>query len=324
MTKASPDIAIVGAGIAGAAAAYRLQQLGADVEVHEISSIPGGRMASLEIAGATFDHGAQFFTTRGGEFQNLVEEAANRGAARVWTHGFGDVPDGYQRWCGVPDMTAFARWLLEKSEATVRFDEAVTDLSQLKAQAIILTPPVPVSLSLAINSGLEPPSHVRKTLEAVDYKRTIAVLLVLNQTPLGTPATGAIQLLDDPYLAFISDNQAKGVSSLPALTVHLTNETSLELWEESDETIIHFTLDKLKTHLSNVDVASQAVTRWRYAGPVEVISDLSISWNSRPSLLIAGEAFNGPKVEGAFNSGIDAANKAIAGLSGGGGERCDE
>ena len=137
-------------------------------------------------------------------------------------------------------------------------------------------------------------------------------------------ATGAIQLLDDPYLAFISDNQAKGVSSLPALTVHLTNETSLDLWEESDETIIHFTLDKLTTHLSNVDVASKAVTRWRYAGPVEVIPDLSISWNSRPSLVIAGEAFNGPKVEGAFNSGIDAANKAIAGLSDGGGERCDE
>ena len=57
---------------------------------------------------------------------------------------------------------------------------------------------------------------------------------------------------------------------------------------------------------------------------VEVHKISSISGSSRPSLPIAAKAFNGPKVEGAFNSEIDAANKAIADLSGGGGESCDE
>ena len=87
MSNASPDITIVGAGITGAAAAYRLNQLGARAEVYETSLIAGGRMARFEFSGVVFDHGAQFFTTRSNEFQSLVNDAANDGATQVWTHG---------------------------------------------------------------------------------------------------------------------------------------------------------------------------------------------------------------------------------------------
>ncbi len=315
MSNSSPDITIVGAGITGAAAAYRLSQLGVRAEVYETSLIPGGRMARFELSGVVFDHGAQFFTTRSSEFQSLVGDAANDGAAQVWTHGFGDTPDGYERWRGVPDMTALADWLLRKSEATVHLGESVEDLRHIDTPGIILTAPIPVSLSLATTSGFKPPSNILDQLETVEYKRTVAVLLVLNQQPLAMPPMGGIQLIDDPCLAFITDNQAKGVSSIPALTIHLSNEASLDLWDQPDEIIVEFALKKVGAHIGDVDAGDHSVTRWRYAGPVDVIPEFSVVWNEQPTLVMAGEAFNGPKVEGAFNSGIDAANKVVACVS---------
>lgn len=309
MSNSSPDVAIIGAGITGAAAAYRLSQLGILADVYEIDSNVGGRMARFQFGGAVFDHGAQFFTTRGNEFRTLVEAAEADGAVEVWTRGFGEAPDGYERWRGVPDMTALAAWLLHKSEAVLHVESPVTDLGRLSTSGIILTPPIPVSVSLAQDSGLEPPPDLMGRLEAVQYKRTIAVLLVLHSPPAGMPPGGGIQLLDDHDLAFITDNCEKGVSSVPAVTIHLSNDASLALWDQSDEAVIDFAIEKTRSWVEGLDVADHSITRWRYAGPAEVLAESSASWGKEPSLVIAGEAFNGPKVEGAFNSGIDAANR---------------
>ena len=315
MSNASPQITIIGAGITGAAAAYRLSQLGVAADVYETGSNAGGRMARSQLGEAVFDHGAQFFTTRGNEFRTLVEAAETEGATRVWTRGFGEAPDGYERWRGVPDMTALAAWLLAKSEAKVYLESPVVDLGQLSASGIILTPPIPVSVSLARDSGLEPPSGLMGRLEAVQYKRTIAVLLVLKGSLRGMPADGGIQLSDDRDLAFITDNCQKGVSSRPALTIHLSNDASLDLWDQTDETIMNFAIARARSWVEVGDVVDQSITRWRYAGPVEVLPESSATWGQEPSLVIAGEAFNGPKVEGAFNSGIDAANRVAEILS---------
>ena len=85
MNSPSPEIAVVGAGIAGASAAYRLSELGLKSRVYEAEGHPGGRMASAVIDHASFDHGAQFFTTRGREFRHVVDAAAADGAVKVWT-----------------------------------------------------------------------------------------------------------------------------------------------------------------------------------------------------------------------------------------------
>tara|TARA_Y100001970_G_scaffold255876_1_gene333035 strand:- start:944 stop:1891 length:948 start_codon:yes stop_codon:yes gene_type:complete len=309
MSNSPTDVAIIGAGITGAAAAYRLYELGIVAEVHEAEALVGGRMARCDVAGAAFDHGAQFFTTRGNKFRSLVQAAEAEGATQVWTRGFGDNPDGYERWRGVPDMTALAAWLLGKSQARLHLGSAIHDLGELSASGIILTPPVPVSLSLAQRSGMEPPSKIMSQLQAIQYKRTIAVLLVLESPPKEMPVGGGIQLLDGEDLAFISDNNEKGVSSIPALTIHLSNQASLDLWDQPDETVIGFATDKLSRWVEATDVTTSSITRWRYAGPVDVVPESSVTWGQKPRLVVAGEAFNGPKVEGAFNSGIAAANQ---------------
>ncbi|NCY02474.1 MAG: FAD-dependent oxidoreductase, partial [Planctomycetia bacterium] len=70
-----PDVAIVGAGIAGLAAASVLADRGRRVVVVEKSRGIGGRMATRRLGAAICDHGAQFFTVRGAAFGGLVDDA---------------------------------------------------------------------------------------------------------------------------------------------------------------------------------------------------------------------------------------------------------
>ena len=53
------------------------------------------------------------------------------------------------------------------------------------------------------------------------------------------------------------------------------------------------------------------IQRWRYAGPVECRPEPTVVWGSDPVIALAGEAFAGPKVEGAFLSGRAAADAVL-------------
>ena len=59
----TPQIIVVGAGIAGLTAAYQLQQSGADVMLLECRPRPGGRMLTVDWEGFKVDPGAKFVTT---------------------------------------------------------------------------------------------------------------------------------------------------------------------------------------------------------------------------------------------------------------------
>ncbi|HEX5805875.1 MAG TPA: FAD-dependent oxidoreductase, partial [Macromonas sp.] len=51
-------VAVIGAGMAGLTAAYRLQQAGAQVEVFEREPVAGGRVATVRKNGFVIDTGA--------------------------------------------------------------------------------------------------------------------------------------------------------------------------------------------------------------------------------------------------------------------------
>ena len=71
-----PRVIVVGAGIAGLAAAYRLQQRGFDVEVLEREDVPGGRMRSERHGEYVIERGAQFIAS---SYRNMRKLAAELG-----------------------------------------------------------------------------------------------------------------------------------------------------------------------------------------------------------------------------------------------------
>src|SRR5579862_695429 len=67
-------VIIVGAGIAGLTAAYRLKQLGIETLVLEAESTVGGRMQSVQVEDALIDSGAQFLSSSYSVIPNLIKE----------------------------------------------------------------------------------------------------------------------------------------------------------------------------------------------------------------------------------------------------------
>lgn len=324
-------VLVIGAGVAGLSAARRLVERGVDrrdVRIVDKGRGVGGRMASRRIetpAGtARFDHGAQFFTTRSPAFAQTVADAVTAGAVVEWTKGFGPEGDGFPRWRGRDSMTGLCKWMVTDAGLTVEHGHRVLDvgdeLARHPADAVIHTAPVPQALATLTFCGMLPAPELADALGAIRYKPTIAVLVVPADSPEGLPAHGGAQHNDDPAhpdLAFVTDNRAKGISELPAVTIHLSNQTSAELWTADDDVVVDRALAATGGHLGRAADRTTAlavqVQRWRYAGPVSCWPDPTVVWGDAPIIALAGEAFAGPKVEGAFLSGRAAADTIVDG-----------
>ncbi|HYP03865.1 MAG TPA: FAD-dependent oxidoreductase, partial [Cyanobium sp.] len=110
-TEPTTLVLVIGAGMAGLIAAAELQRAGCRVLVLDKGRGVGGRLASRRIAAATFDHGAQFITTRDPRFAAVLEQARQKGSVEEWCRGFSDGADGHTRWRGKPAMSAVAKHL---------------------------------------------------------------------------------------------------------------------------------------------------------------------------------------------------------------------
>ena len=104
-----PVIAIVGAGIAGLAAAVFLRDEPAQVIVLDGAARPGGKLAVAEVAGCPVDVGAEALLSRRPEGTGLIEAVGLGGelvpagttAARIWSRG-GMRPLPARQFMGVP------------------------------------------------------------------------------------------------------------------------------------------------------------------------------------------------------------------------------
>ena len=322
-------VVIVGAGICGLVAAHELVAAGVQVAVVDKGRSVGGRLATRRIGAARLDHGAQFFTVRTPAFQRRVDEWMDRGVVHVWNHGFEpDTPDGHPRYVASDGMNSLAKDLaagldgtpcsIETStmaftvRATIKsretdalggWDVVIDDASVRKADAVILTSPLPQSLALLVDSGVE----MDGTLMRTEYDRTIGLLATLDG-PSAIPATGAVQDGDEVF-GFIADNRAKGVSPVDAVTFHANPEWSKAHWDDPE--LLDLLTAAAERWLGDASIVEAQVKKWRLATPRSIWPDPC--WASADgTIVMAGDAFAGPKVEGAHNSGMAAAHALLA------------
>lgn len=321
------DIIIVGAGVAGLVAANHLQQLGLNVLVLDKGRSVGGRMATRRIQNGIADHGAQFFTARTRTFQAQVDEWMAQGIVRIWGYGWSDgslkrsAPDGHPRYVAESGMNQLTQHMAKPLKSvqlnieigTISFANGIwtltaTDRTVYTCRMLLMTPPVPQSLKLLENVGLN--EQVKHTLERIQYAPCLAGLFVVEGN-VELPTPGAIQNNNAPAY-WIGDNRAKGISQQQIITVHIDGLNSRQRYDLPDEDNLAWIEAMLKPILGEDARISEAqLKKWRYASPLTTHPFDTLVCDDLP-LAFAGDAFGGRgRVEGAYLSGL-AAGMALA------------
>ena len=180
------------------------------------------------------------------------------------------------------------------------------------ADAVVLTPPVPQSLALLEASEFCLSPETRSRLAAIEYERCLAVMALLDR-PSRLPPPGGLAPAEGP-IAWIADNQMKGISALPAVTIHATHTFSLEHWDGDRQASGRLLLDAAAAWLG-AGIQTFQVHGWRYSKPMRVHEQACVIVSPSPMLVLAGDAFMGPEVEGAALSGWAAAEAILKSTS---------
>lgn len=319
MRGASSDVLIVGAGIAGLMCATELQQRGLSVCVIDKGRGVGGRMSTRRIAGGRLDHGAQFFTVRDARFAAYAQQWLEAGVIREWYRSVpgSDSGNDHPRYCGIHGMSEVPKYLARS--LNVQTSQCVTSVvrdvdhwllqteqgATFAAQQLIVTTPLPQALMLMETSGLDWSKGQLEQFRALHYEQGLATLVILDQ-PSAVPYPGALKVEQGP-LTWIADNQQKGISpDVTGLTLHASAAFAAQHWDSPNELRGQLMIDAARPFFPGARVLEYQCHRWGFTLPLN-------PWPERCfhspdlQLTLAGDAFGGPRIEGAALSGIEAA-----------------
>lgn len=310
------NITIIGGGLSGIFAAKTLVEKGDTPIIIEKSKSVGGRMATRRIDEGHADHGAQFFTVRSPELQNLTEEWLENQWIKHW---FGK---DYPRYTGVNGMTPFVKKLAQ--DLPVHLEEHVDRIDIIEkgltlstnigkeyaSDAVIVTAPVPQSLELLQKSHIPLSNQDNVALIESNFRPCFVGLFSLNK-PVSVGEHGIISEHLPRGVDKIVANDQKGISTPPILSVYMNGEWSADHFEQKDEEVVAQILTTISPHVIQTDnVATSQVKRWRYAEATHVYRRPFLKLDDYP-IFIAGDSFltkgdtsGRTRVESAILSGI--------------------
>lgn len=348
-TRAPRRIAVVGAGIAGLAAARTLAQAGVEVTLLDKATKPGGRMASRETPFGSFDHGTQYVTVRDARFRQALE-AASPAVMRPWSANAVRVLDPAGRvaeaalptrephWVAAPAMDALPRqWAAPLADAgrlqlaarvvaierdaldgkrwqlrTEGADESLRVLAGF--DAVLLAIPAPQAGELLARSKLAP-KFVEK-LAGVDIAPCWTLMLAFPQAAQpGLPHLGPqwnAALSTHHRIAWLARESSKPRrGSVERWTVQASPAWSLEHLGD-DEERVRAKLLKAFAEVTGIRAqpAHADVKRWRYAKTMTPLGRSHL-WDARIGLGVGGDWCLGHRVEHAFVSGLELALAAL-------------
>lgn len=340
-------IVIIGGGISGVMAARTLLEAGEEnVLLLDKGRSLGGRMITREIAGARMDHGAQFFTVHSKEFKQLTDQWLLQG----WIKELSEDPNVY--W-GVDGMNALIRHLADPVDFCVRvrvtkiqaapdgwilrwISEEQTYVDQtyqevprekiydpgkeatIHAKAIVLAIPVPQALFLLEQGNIKMDETTTAKLQSIDYLPCLTAMLVLEDKPSVAEFMCIKTGLPDS-LHSIVNNQNKGISSIPSITIQAGEEWSRENLWRPDQEILEEILQCAEPWLNGARVKEKQLKRWSYSRASQTYGEPFLPAGLHAPLLFAGDAFVSERdplkigrVETAVLSGQEAAKHLLS------------
>jgi renalase len=325
MARHKTETLIIGAGISGLLAGKILSLAGKRVCIIDKSPGVGGRMATRRLNEGVFDHGAQFFTIRSKEFKPWVDSWIAKGIAQIWFENELQAIDGeesekHYRYCGTSGMTSIAKDL--KQGMDVRLNSPATAISrdggywsvitedkeQYWSDQIILSAPVPQSLSLLQNGAVDLPEQVERALLGIKYKPCIAGLFLLAG-PSAIPAPGGMKFKQGD-IQWLGDNTQKGISpNETAVTIHAAFDFSQRNFDLADDELAKMLIRSAAPWLGQ-EIVDWQIHKWRYSMPAQLYPQQFFVPGLK-GLYMIGDAFGGGRVEGAATSGMAAARHLL-------------
>ncbi|QOY33774.1 NAD(P)/FAD-dependent oxidoreductase [Anaerobacillus isosaccharinicus] len=308
------DVIIVGGGITGIMAANTLSSLGINnCLILEKSKSVGGRLATRRIEDGIADHGAQYFTAYTDLFRIHTLSWQNQGLIKKWFGG------KHPRFTSINGMNSIAKNLAAdldvklntKVETIIKENQVyklMTNQGEFQAKALIITTPAPQTIELVEASSLTVEPKALNKLRMIEFVPCLVALLQLDQ-PSNLVSLGYVDSKLPKGMERIIDNDKKGISTSPILSIYMTAKWSNDHYHKNDDEIVAMILEEVPADLlEGATVVSCQLKRWRYAEAVKVIHEpfLNGATSSLP-LLFAGDAFickTDPSKRGRLESGV--------------------
>ena len=298
-------VAVVGAGIAGAACARALHAGGVDVRVLDRGRRPGGRMSGRRIADRPVDLGASYFTAREPAFRAVVDDWLARGVAREWTDAFslagpdglGGTKAGPLRYGAPRGLRACVEDLLDgldvQQEVAVEQVGPGPTVDGTRYDAVVLAMPDPQAARLLDAS-------LADELAAVDGRGWEPVLALAAGWPHRSWDLDGCFVDGDAALAWVADDGRRRGDGAPVLVAHSTPGFASRHLTDPDAAAPEL-LAALRRLLDLPEPEWTAVQRWSFARPTEPRDEPFHLGPARVGL--CGDGWGSPRVETAWLSG---------------------
>lgn len=322
------DVLIVGAGLSGLQAAATLQNSGLNVLVLEKSRGLSGRASTRRWDGLPVDHGAQFFTVRSPEFRQRVQRWQQGGVCHEWARGFHQydgqnivepLGEHHPRYACREGMSSLGKSLAAEHKLALELETKVetvlsegglwlvqsADGRKWQARALLIT--APSAQAAALLKDVAPVAAAEASRKL--FHPCLAVAARLRQTDVFWQG---IQCSDD-VVSWIGNDTSKRPDlhgDHMIVVVHATPDVSLLRYEQSPESTAALIL-KSASVICGLDLkrSDYFFHRWRYALPETTATGEGVFVSVSPApLILAGDAWAGGKIEGAWLAGTEAAN----------------
>ncbi len=340
-----PNVAVIGAGISGLMAARTLADHGLAVTVYDKGRGVGGRMSTRrEGDQSSFDHGAQYFTARSTRFKRYVDSWLEQGIVSRWPNHRSnqmvmvfsngvrtEKHSTVERYVGIPAMNSVCKHLA--NDLNVQTETRITQIKphgdsiELSTRqdrlgqfdAVIVTAPAEQTTELL--AGFP---ELASCVSGIKMKPCWTVMASYDKTLFQNSSdswsfenwVGAF--IEHPILSWTARNNTKpdrphGAEQLVLQASHDWTAANLDRDPTEIAQLLQTAFFESAGLKAQIPLSLKA-HRWKYAIPVNP-PEIRCYKDSVYNLIACGDWASGPRVEGAFLSGMAAAGRILSSLS---------